>query len=386
MPYASRPSNGTKTMARMLLDFSNLRVGGGVQVASATLQDLTNSEIQHRYHWLADATILLSSKIRQHLLFDPACLPGRVRVVDTYPNPLALLRRPTRDFDVRFTLFGPTYTGRLARREILGFAEVTMLYDPAEYDMGDQPLSVRSRVGRFVKRRLVTRADRYVTETSAIAGRLAAKYAIPRDAIVVVPNRPHPLMKPTAKPMRVGKISVDELHLLYPTRAYPHKNLAVIGPIARRYQQKTGRRLIVHTTLRPDEWAAQSEADRRWMHNHGEVSPATLAALYLHVDAVLFPSLLEASSATPLEANVIGVPLIASNRDFVTSSATAQVLFEPTDPDSVLAAILSFEENYPYHRQRAIEISASYRRILAESSRTESYLNVMTQEQAALPT
>jgi hypothetical protein len=367
-------------MARVLLDFSNLRVGGGVQVASATLQDLTTPAIRDRYAWLTDATIRLSTKVSQHLSFEPSSLPGKVEIVDTWPTALALFRYPRRSFDVRFTLFGPTYTGRLARREIMGFAEVTLVYAPTEYGMSGRDISLRDHVGRAVKHRLVRNADVYVTETSAIAARLASRHGILPQMIAVVPNRPHPMMSSRLAPTRMQRLISNELHLLYPTRAYLHKNLAIIDDVGTLYRTRTGRRLIVHTTLKKSEWETLPPAVRRWMFNHDEVTPDKLAALYENADAVFFPSLLEACSATPLEANAMGVPLIASDRDFVTSSARPQVVFDPQDPVDIVEALRSFDDEFSSYTRQAIGVSELYRDHLTLSNRTKSYLDLVESE------
>ncbi|WP_374945163.1 glycosyltransferase [Sphingomonas sp.] len=370
-------------MKRVLLDFSNLRVGGGVQVASATLQELSAPALRERYPWLIDRTaIRISPAVRGHLSIDTATLPGVVEVVETRPTVLAPLK-PSRDaFDVRFTLFGPTYTGRLARREIAGFAEVTLVYDPVEYGQAHRARPLRERIGVAIKRRLVGRSDIYVIETDAIAARLTARYGIAPSRIRVVPNRPHPVIRAAKVPARSARVAPGELHLLYPTRAYPHKNLDIIGPTGDLYAARSGRRLVVHTTLRADEWQALSPESRRSMHNHGEVTPGGLAQIYTTVDGVFFPSLLEASSATPLEANVLGVPLIASDRDFVRASAKAQGWFDPANPGSIVDSLLDFEDGIPAAWSRAAGVSQAYRRVLDSSNRTESYLDIIGAELA----
>lgn len=365
-------------MQRVLLDFSNIRVGGGLVVASATLADAARPEVQRRYPWLEHAHFWVSQMVRRNLSVPENKLPGLITFKDTAPTVRALLRRPKREFEVRFTLFGPTYTGRLARREITGFADMTMLVSPREIGLAAEPTRLRPLVQSVVKRHLIMRSDLYVTETALMADRLAERFGISRANIHVVPNRPHPLFAAHAivAPRPAGS-APGELHVACPARAYPHKNLAVVEPSGDLFQQQTGKRLVVHTTLRDQEWAAMPAGARRWMLNHGELTTQQVLNVYRKVDAIFFPSLLETSSVTPLEANVLGIPLLASNRDFVRSSAHAALLFEPRDPASVAAALVDFEADKGTFWERARTTAVDYREHLSRSSRSEAYFDLI---------
>lgn len=368
-------------MPAVLLDFSKVKVGGGLLVASATLHDIAKPETRRRYPWLEQVEIWISPMVRRNLSVPPETLPGTVAFKETVPSATAVLRRPRRDFAVRFTLFGPTYTGRLAKREITGFAEITMLVGPRELGLPPEPLTVRGVVSRFVKRRLTMRSDIWVTETSAVADLLSSSFGMSRDAIVVVPNRPHPLF--LSQPIMSARgegVSDGELHLAYPTRAYPHKNLAAIEATGNLLFEQTGKRLVVHTTLRDEEWSAMTPGARAWMRNAGESSAERVLEIYRSVDAVFFPSLLEASSVTPLEANALGIPLLASDRPFVRTSAEAAELFEPADPASIADALARFDRDKASAWRRAEATAIAYRRTLAASSRTDAYLDLVDGE------
>lgn len=369
----------------VLLDFSNLRGGGSLQVASNVLHDLTQEQIVKGVEWLDGSTeIWISPAVAENLVDAAGQLPGKVRIKETKPNPLAPLLRPRIRFDARFTLFGPTYTGRIARREVTGFAEVTMVYAAGEYRRPAWP-SLKQAVGNAVKHQMIQHSDTFVTETAAIAQRMVTKYRIARDRIVVIPNRPHHFFysHPILPGPRTGR-PAEEMHVAYVTRNYPHKNLALVAPAGDAFARRTGRKLVVHVTLRREEWEALPAAARKWMRNHGELKPAQVLDLYREIDAIFFPSLLEASSATPLEANVLGLPLIASDRDFVRASAKAVKYFDPLDPDSAADALVQFSDNRVAAWAEASGIAAEYRRSLSASSRTRGYLDLISTELARL--
>lgn len=367
-------------MTRILLDFSNLRVGGALQVASATLADLVREDITAPHPWIdRQLEIWLSPAVYRNLTIDVARLPGRVSVKDTRPTPLALLKRPRHRYDLRFTLFGPTYTGRLAACEIVGFAEVMLVYDRHEYARDVRARGAREWIADKVKRRLVRGYDCYVVETQAIADRLTRRYAIAADRIHVVRNQPHPLFAAAAlKTGRAQRIGRD-VHVAFPTRYYPHKNLEIVAQTGQRLKRDHALDLTVHTTLRADEWARLPSDARDFMCNHGEVTPPQLLEIYAQVDGIFFPSLLEASSATPLEANTLGIPLVASDRDFVRTSADAFALFDPTDPSDAAKALGYFATNRERAWSEASEIAADRRQSAAMAPpRTQQYLTLIS--------
>lgn len=364
---------------RVLLDFSNLRAGGGLQVASATLADLARPEVQLRFaEILEGAELWISPAVARNLTVDRRALPGKVVVRETKPSLIAPLKPPRRAFDVRFTLFGPTYSGRVARREITGFAEVTLVYLPGEYGQTISQQPLRQRLGNWVKRQLVRRFDWYVVEAPAIAERLTGRYGIAGDRIFVVPNRPHPIFCDSPILERSdAPADPRQLHVAFPTRAYPHKNMELIGPAGDRFHALAGKDLRVHVTLRPDEWAALSPSVRRWMVNHGESTLPDVLRIYRQVQGVFFSSKLEASSGTPLEANVLGLPLLASDRDFIRGSARAAFLFDPEDADSAAQALARLDRAGAQAWDEASIRAREYRDELARTSRTEQYLTLV---------
>ena len=131
-----------------------------------------------------------------------------------------------------------------------------------------------------------------------------------------------------------------DLLLAYPTRPYPHKNLAFLRPVADELsKQGTSARFAV--TLRSDEMASLPDDVAAVCANFGELKVGQIATLMRGVDGVFFPSLLEAYSATPLEALALGVPLYASDRDFVRSvCGKAAVYFDPVDAKSTARTLL----------------------------------------------
>src|SRR5690606_28113881 len=109
----------------------------------------------------------------------------------------------------------------------------------------------------------------------------------------------------------------DVIRLGYLSRAYMHKNLQIILPVAKALDDMTNTRFEFFVTLNESEWNGFSKEYRDVVKNIGPLSVAQCPSFYNLMDGVVFFSLLECFSATPLEALVMRKPLFASNKDFV---------------------------------------------------------------------
>jgi len=105
-----------------LINASNLHVGGGVQVATSVIAELTRMQAlpSGLAVWASDA---VDANLRK-LGYDLSVLPT-YEVVNSHG--LKLLRSPLvrrlKAFDAVFTILGPLYIWKLPRVNITGFAQ-----------------------------------------------------------------------------------------------------------------------------------------------------------------------------------------------------------------------------------------------------------------------
>ena len=70
-------------------------------------------------------------------------------------------------------------------------------------------------------------------------------------------------------------------------------------------------------TLTNEEWLKRDDRFHAYVDNVGSISIAQCPSFYNLLDGVIFPSLLECFSATPIEAMIMKKPVFASDRLFV---------------------------------------------------------------------
>ena len=75
------------------------------------------------------------------------------------------------------------------------------------------------------------------------------------------------------------------------------------------------------------------------IHNIGEVSHDEIINLYKSSSALIFPSTIESFGLPLLEATQVGLPILASEKDFVRDVCTPTDTFDPQSPLSISRAI-----------------------------------------------
>ena len=108
------------------------------------------------------------------------------------------------------------------------------------------------------------------------------------------------------------------------------------------------------------------------------MSPDECPSFYEQIDGVVFPSLLECFSATPLEAMVMNKPLFASDRGFVRDVCGSHAMyFNPLDANNIADHIASY---FKSNLDRTAQLQQARNHALnfsSAKSRAEKYLHII---------
>lgn len=342
------PQSEDGATARVLLDASNLAVGGGVQVAASLVDEFrklrTDSVITAAHPWLARVTYHLSPEVAENLttpLPDPAIHIQSRR----WAQPGIWVRRREDEFDLQLTVFGPRYGRRLAPVTITGIADVTSIYPwPEGVPVGSLMTRLKRAIRGPVARRLFARESFLVSESSSLLKVFQDESGFCPKRTQVIPNVVNAAVAEPSSRVPLGvdlRAGVDEgtVLLCYVARLYPHKNHALL-PKVRSELLKLGLSAKFVVTLTDHEWEAASDELREACINVGVIAVSQVADLNIQCDAAIFPSLLESFSATPLEALVTNGLLFASDRPFVRDvCGDAALYFDPLDAADCAQAV-----------------------------------------------
>ncbi len=369
----------------VLIDASNLRGGGGLQVGASVVDELAGiaSEGDPRWPWLGSARVQISPEVLLGCTRELSALDIEV----VAGSPLRSLTKPRapRRYDVALTIFGPDYAPRRARRQIVGFADGTSLWPELAHATGPTRRS-KACVRRHVSRAAFRRADTVITESAHTAAALVARWRLPPSQVEVVPNTVNAVFGHPGGQLAVHLPAAAGNTLCYPTRAYPHKNIDILGAAAEELARQGAPRSTFVLTLTEREWLALSASTREAAINVGPLPVAAMPSLYRACDAAIFPSLLESFSVTPLEALASRAPLAASDRSFVREVAgEAALYFDPLDPRSIAASIVRL---FGDPDATAARVSVGQRRAQAwpsARSRAERYLTAVARHLDGAP-
>lgn len=354
---------------KVLLNASNLHVGGGVQVATSVIGELTlmDNVPEQLEVWASDEV----DKNLRSLNYDLTVLP-HYSVVNSYG--LKALKNGFQkrldSFSKVFTIFGPLYTFSKEFVNITGFAQPWIVYPDNEIYAGMHFLDkFKTRVKFSLQKMFFQRADHLVVELEHVARQLVDKKVCVPQNISVVNNC---LSAVFLQPERWKEVnydfSNDKIKIGFVGRNYPHKNTKIFPQIRDILKSEYNIDSDFYVTFSPEEWGTCDKKFKSDICNVGILNVDQCPTFYRNMDAVIFPSLLECFSATPLEAMVMEKPLFASDMPFNHDICNEHAIYfdplNPCDAASKIASYFQSSESGPTSafmlvngRKRALEFS-----------------------------
>jgi glycosyltransferase involved in cell wall biosynthesis len=150
------------------------------------------------------------------------------------------------------------------------------------------------------------------------------------DRIHIVPHAiDHTVFRPQADEER-------EPLILYPARAWPHKNHARLFQSFATLRETRPHLRLVLTGGGLDRLDPLPEG----VENLGEVPATQLASLYRRAACLVYPSLYEGFGIPPLEAMAAGTPVVAAKTSSLPEALGSHASFvHPDDVDAIASAV-----------------------------------------------
>ena len=324
-----------------LINAANLHGGGGVQVAVSIIYELFQNPSLP-----SDLMIWASGEVDADLrrLGIDVNRMSNYQVVNIYGFGMIFSKhiRNINCYNSIFTIFGPLYILWKMPRHICGFAQPWILYPKNEVSLSKSALDrllVYSKY--FIQTLFFKRTDILTVELDHVKDRLSLLSIKNRKDIVVIRNCVSSLYYQPDKWEFVALPSTPSLlRLGFVGRNYPHKNTRIFPKIIDFLKKKYDINARFFVTFNEHEWEECSQEFREVTHNVGMLSVSQCPKFYQGMDAVVFPSLLECFSATPLEAMVMEKPLFASDRPFNRDVCSSHAYyFDPLHPEDAAAKI-----------------------------------------------
>ena len=288
---------------------SNIHSGGALQVANSFVAELLKLKSRPFSYKILISNEIASSFDKDELIKSD----WSFEVYNTYGIQAlwSQLNKIQFEFDSVFTLFGPKYTFFRAKRDIVGFAQANILElnNPAL-----KKLTYIKRKKLQIKHILQTwffkRSDYLIVELDHVRESLENAGIFPKKSIGIVNNTVSSLYFDESSwlPLKIDK-KKDEIAIGFITRDYPHKNIQILAKVAKILDKNYSMHVKFYFSLNEDEWKNYEHEFDKYGETVGSISVFECPNFYREMDAVIFPSLVESFSASPIEALIMKKPL-----------------------------------------------------------------------------
>lgn len=333
----------------ILINCSNLKVGGGIQVAHSFINELQRNPADFFF------VVVLSSELKKQLNLSQfsgnfkfehydirASSKNAIWGKNDFLDALVLVNK----IDRVFTVFGPSYW-KPKVKHICGFAKAHYLYK-------DSPFFKNLKLKSWVLLKLKeffhlydfeNNAETLITENPDVTEKL--KRLFKKDSIFTVTNNYNQIYNQEMKwektlnlPRFQGK------YLLTISANYPHKNLGIIPKVIKELQNKD-RSFNFKFVLTINETDLRIEEDlKKHIIFLGKVKINQCPFLYEQCDFMFLPTLLECFSASYAEAMKMQVPILTSELDFARGiCGNSALYFDPMNPEEIAQRIINLNNN-----------------------------------------
>lgn len=333
---------------KFLINASNLHCGGGVQVATSFFLDLIELKLD-----LSKFSVLISSEVYGNL-------PKEYPEKDFYSfevfnvNGFSFLNKDEKKkfsgFDVCFTVFGPVYFKIDAKKHICGFAQPWIAYpNTLAYKKLTKFNAIKERLKFKIQKIFFKKYDVLIVEADHIKKSLINLGF--KNKIITVSNTTSLIFDNKDVWERIRNMpDMDRQNntLGFIGRAYPHKNLAILKSVNMILKSKYKFECNFLFTLTNNEMRDCGFLDESNFFTVGSLSLNECPNFYENIDGLIFPSLLECFSATPIEAMKMGKPVFASDLPFVRDFCKDSIFyFDPNSAEDIARSIYEgFKDDY----------------------------------------
>jgi glycosyltransferase involved in cell wall biosynthesis len=294
--------------------------------------------------------------------------PGRGNCLALVDERLDVPKLPE---NIEIIRFPPTVAGRISAERLL---KARTQPDDAVLCLGNLPPLFRLRARRtvlFLQNRYLLDAMDTMAFPAGVRWRIAierkwlrCKIGNVQQTVVQTPSMadavrrrlgldpaiaPFAITDPDITPRSaVGRNDAAASGFLYVASGEPHKNhrlLVEAWVLLARASIKPLLRLTLNPVHHAELTAWIEDSSRSFglrIENTGEVAPQQLSRLYDEAGALIYPSFTESLGLPLLEARAHGLPIIASERDFVRDIVTPQQTFDPESALSIARAVRRF--------------------------------------------
>lgn len=367
---------------KVVFNAANLHVGGGVQVATSLINELSVLPCEEIAG--LEISIVCSTKVFKNLCKDLSYVNfTSFEVFDLCGFEITNKEAHNHfnGYDCCFTVFGPIYFKPRVSKHICGFAQPWIAY-PINDVYQKLPLHeyIKNKIKFKIQSFFFKKYNHLVVEQSHVK-RALIKLGYPNDDISIASNSVSSLYSKSRnwKPLTFDFNQLKQcITLGFIGRPYTHKNIKILSEASKILISKYQLNCNFLFTFTDDEMLTSGFSSEPNFYSIGEICAAQCPAFYQLIDALIFPSLLECFSASPIEAMKMNTTVLASKYPFVEEvCGDAAFYFDPLDAENIADAIYNAFSNPQVREEKRKLGSNIINNLPTARDRAKSYLNII---------
>lgn len=364
---------------KILIDCSNLQVGGGIQVATSFINDLNKLDSNDDFHIVLSPQMIDSFKesdFKKNIFFQSISFKNQSSILKRGK----LLKRIESDIkpDRVFCVFGPSYYKSNISKTV-GYAIPHYIYkDSPFFLIKDFKSKLRLFIMEKIQMYLFNKnSHKLIFETLDAKNRFLKISSFKKENAFVVNNTLNEIFLNKNKWMHYELKNNSKFKILCLSANYPHKNLNIVSSVIDQLIKLNLIDFKFYLTIEKNEINFDSKYDD-YICYLGKVELNQVPSLYEQINILFMPTLLEVFSATYLEAMYMGVPIVTTNLSFAKDiCSNASIYFDPLDADDAANKIFDLINNKELQNE-LIEMGYQNQKRFGDSlNRTMNYLNII---------
>jgi len=371
----------------ILIDCSNLKVGGGIQVATSFLNDLHCLDLQND-ELISDMDFLIVLSQQMSNNFDKSIFSDKFHFIDLPENiskskikSSFYIKRIEKIYDIFkvFCIFGPSYN-KSRIQKVVGFAIAHYIYKESPYI---QKLKLKEKIKleflRFIKVFLFKKnSDYLIFETENAKSRFCDIYKYDINKTAVVSNTINEIFNDKNKWNEKMYNFTSTYNFFVLSANYPHKNIQIIPKVIdiliNTYNLRNFKFII---SLNKNDLKFHDRYDK-YIDYLGFVKLQDLPNLYEAADLLFMPTLLECFSTTYLEAMFMKVPIVASDMSFAKDiCGDGALYYDSTSAEDAASNINLLLNNQKLISELKNKGTDNLKRFGSSMDRTYSYIKIL---------
>lgn len=362
----------------ILVDCTNQKVGGGIQVATSFINDLKELDLPHQF------IVVLSRQMVNN--FDRSKFPSNIKILDLpqgVDNKMAISKyllgiEKEYKIDKVFCVFGPSYYKSMVPK-VVGYALPHFIYKDSPYF---KKISLKASIRLFFLEKIQVylfkkNSDALVFETEDAANKFKNNFNYRRSTYVVSNTLNEIFTKPELWKRTKVKTDPNTYKILCLGANYPHKNIAILPAVIDSLLKNNFKNFKFYISLEKSDLNFE-EKYNQYIHYMGKIDLMELPELYKSIDVVFMPTLLEVFSATYLEAMHMERPIVASNMSFARDICQdSAVYFNPVSAESAAEQLLKVYQDESLKAELLERAKVNIQRFGNSMDRTKKYLNII---------